>query len=176
MSFAENGPGVYTSFGPTPPLKTNTFDLRNNMINYEFVSYRQTTYEFGELITTCSTSMYNGTISLCSWLLHLTTLRLTGSQSTSLRMIRETLARKAVCSTLCVSRTCMKPHTFICKVLKNYPLKNRITSPQSIMAAYCVVSHIATTNNISLTVTTTVNITSYGQIDDGVCAFEEPIR
>ncbi|KAH7595263.1 hypothetical protein J7293_04081 [Nakaseomyces glabratus] len=135
MSFAENGPGVYTSFGPTPPLKTNTFDLRNNMINYEFVSYRQTTYEFCELITTCCTSMYNGTISLCSWLLHLTTLRLTGSQSTSLRMIRETLARKAVCSTLCVSRTCMKPHTFICKVLKNYPLKNRITSPQSIMAA-----------------------------------------
>ncbi|KAJ9568591.1 hypothetical protein LTX96_0005062, partial [Nakaseomyces glabratus] len=47
MSYAENGPGLYTSFGPAPPVETHTVVLENNMTNYEVVSYWTTTNEFG---------------------------------------------------------------------------------------------------------------------------------
>ncbi|XDT44731.1 Hypothetical protein J6888_00972 [Nakaseomyces glabratus] len=59
MSYAENGPGLYTSFGPAPPVETHTVVLENNMTNYEVVSYWTTTNEFGGLITTSSTSTYS---------------------------------------------------------------------------------------------------------------------
>ncbi|XDT08476.1 Hypothetical protein J6892_00970 [Nakaseomyces glabratus] len=59
MSYAENGPGLYTSFGPAPPVETHTVILENNMTNYEVVSYWTTTNEFGGLITTSSTSTYS---------------------------------------------------------------------------------------------------------------------
>ncbi|KAH7585989.1 hypothetical protein J7297_02976 [Nakaseomyces glabratus] len=55
----------HNSLAPAPSPVTHTIDLGNGVTNYEVVSYRTTTNEYGGYITVTETVTYNGASVLC---------------------------------------------------------------------------------------------------------------